>query len=224
MVAHELRSPIGGAQSLLRTLLAGMAGELSPPQADALLRVEDRLSGLKIQVDDLLFLASAKNIPASQQLKPIDLTKILNTAVNHFTVEAQDQGVALSFSHPSDSVYALGTRDGYAKIFSNLISNAVKYTPKGGRVQIILDTDREQISVEVKDTGIGIPEQSLAKIGEEFFRAHNARQSEISGTGLGLSIVLQIVAQFDGVLTIESVEGQGSRFRLQIPVADKNGE
>ena len=126
MVAHELRSPIGGAQSLLRTLLAGMTGDLTPQQESILGRVEVRLESLKTLVEDLLLLAAAKNLPVSHELDTIDLTQVITAVVDHYDVEAKDQGVVLHLYRPAYSVHALGTRDGYVKIFSNLVANAIK--------------------------------------------------------------------------------------------------
>ncbi|MEW6718326.1 MAG: sensor histidine kinase [Chloroflexota bacterium] len=106
------------------------------------------------------------------------------------------------------------TEDGLNKIFNNLISNAIKYTPTRGSIRIEVVEKSDQVKVSIADTGIGIPEEALPRLGEEFYRAKNAKKSGITGTGLGLSIVKQVMDYFGGKMDIQSVEGQGTMVTL----------
>ena len=102
-------------------------------------------------------------------------------------------------------------------MFSNLVENAVKYTPVGGRVEVTAESDESEVVVRVSDTGIGIPEKSLARIFERFYRVDKARSKETGGTGLGLSIVRHIAENHGGRVTVESVPGEGSTFTVRLP-------
>jgi two-component system phosphate regulon sensor histidine kinase PhoR len=104
-------------------------------------------------------------------------------------------------------------------VLANLLGNAVKYSPHGGRVAVRVDGTREQVTVAVQDSGIGIPADDLPRLGEEFFRAPNAKASGITGTGLGLTIVRQHLDRWGARLEVESVPGKGSTFRAILPRA-----
>ena len=213
-VAHELRSPIAGAQSLLRTILRGLAGDLNTQQRDMLTRVETRLDTLLELVNDLLDLAASKTFEADQSLAPVGLAAAVQNIVNHYQVEAQAKNIELSYNPPADDLFVWGVQEGLERIFSNLVGNAVKYTPAGGKVTITLIAGEGQIQAVITDTGIGIPAEDMPQLFGEFFRARNARKSGIGGTGLGLSIVRQLVEQFGGRISVASREGRGTTFTV----------
>lgn len=216
MVAHELRSPIGGAQSLLRTLVRGFAGELNEKQKEILSRVEVRLDGLMELVNDLLSLAASKTLEADRPLQSVPLCPLLQDVTDRFSVEAGAKQVSLSQNIPERNLSVRATEDGLRMIFANLVGNAVKYTPSGGHVDIIVTDYPEIVQVSVADTGIGIPQADLPQLFEEFYRAKNARHSGITGTGLGLSIVKQFVERFGGKIEMHSIEGQGTTFTVAL--------
>jgi two-component system sensor histidine kinase/response regulator len=207
MVAHELRSPIGGAQSLLRTLVRGLAGELNEKQKEILGRVEVRLDGLMELVNDLLSLAASKTLEADKPLESVSLCPLLQGMVDRFSVEGGSKQVSLSLKAPEKNLSVRATEDGLETVFTNLIGNAIKYTPAGGHVEITVTDYPEIVQIAVADTGIGIP---------QFFRAKNARRSGITGTGLGLSIVKQFVERFGGKIEVHSVEGEGTTFTVAL--------
>ena len=215
-VAHELRSPIGGAQSLLRTILRGLAGELNDQQRQMLQRVETRLDTLLELVNDLLDLAASKTLESDQPLVSVALAPLVQKVVEVYAVEAQAKGVQLKLDAPEQTSPVWGTPDGLERVFSNLVGNAIKYTPEGGQVSVTLREEAGQVEVVVADSGLGIPEADLPHLFEEFFRAKNAKRSGITGTGLGLSIVKQLVDRFEGQIQVESREGQGSTFTVNL--------
>lgn len=223
-VAHELRSPIGGAQSLVRTLRRGLAGELNERQQQMLERVEIRLDTLLELVNDLLDLAASKTFVAEQPLQVVHLLPHLQNCVKHFEVEASGKGVHLSLESDRNRLQVMGTPGGFDQIFSNLIGNAIKYTPEGGQVRVGAARSGGEIRVTVRDTGIGIPESDLQELFQEFFRARNAKQAGIVGTGLGLSIVKQLVDRFGGRIQVESEEGKGTAFTLILAEADSRAD
>jgi len=221
MVAHELRSPVGGAQSLVRTLSAGLAGELTEKQREILARVELRLDSLLELVNDLLTLAASKT---AELEKPgvVAYQAVIKRIVDRLSVDAREKNITLTVSLPEKPRNVSATEDGLEKIMGNLIGNAIKYTPSGGQVKVKISEDGEHVKMRVSDTGMGIPEDALPHIWDEFFRAGNARRSGITGTGLGLSIVKQYVDHYGGQIDVQSVEGMGAVFTLTL-LLDKNG-
>lgn len=218
IVAHELRAPVGGAQSLLRVLTRGKAGVLTDKQREILQRVETRLDQLMVLINDLLDLAASKTMTADETLPVTPLGPVLREVMSHFAVEAEQKQIALHYEAPAESFVVQATEHGLMRIFNNLVGNAIKYTPVGGVVSVsVAVAPPHNVAITVRDTGIGIPQDALPHLGEEFFRAENARQSATVGTGLGLSIVKHMVASFGGSLTVASVEGQGSAFTIEFP-------
>ncbi len=209
-VAHELRAPVAGAQSLLRTLTHGLVGEFSEKQRDILRRLECRLDELLALINDLLTLARSKNLTEDTHLAKILLGPVIRKILHQFEALAAEKGLSLHLEEPEMEIAVYGTEDGLVIIFTNLISNAIKYSKEGGEVRVKFQPGETFAQVQVKDQGMGIPEAALQNIGQEFFRAPNAQQSGITGTGLGLSIVQQYLAHFGGALSIESQEGQGT--------------
>ncbi len=216
-VAHELRAPVGGAQSLLRTLLRGLTGELSEQQRDILCRVEGRLDTLTELIDDLLSLAATKTVERERPLEGVWLQPLIRQVIDRFRAEADGKQVALTYNAPDEIIIIVrATQDGLDSVFSNLIGNAIKYTASGGMVEVNVKEEPERAKITVTDTGIGIPQDALPHIWDEFFRAPNARKSDITGTGLGLSIVKQLVTRFGGLIDVYSVDGKGTTFTLTL--------
>jgi signal transduction histidine kinase len=218
MVAHELRSPVAGVQSLVRTLLRGMAGGLSDQQAEVLTRVETRLDFLLHLINDLLALAASKSLDEEKPLQPVPVQTVLQRVLEGFTEEARSKPVEIKQSLPAEPLVVRASEDGLDSILRNLVGNAIKYTPAGGNVRVECESDGEDAVLRVADTGIGISTEDLAHIGEEFFRAKNAHLQGFPGTGLGMSIVKQYVNRFNGLMSIESEEGKGSTFTIKLPL------
>jgi two-component system sensor histidine kinase/response regulator len=213
-VAHELRAPVAGAQSLVRTLLRGMSGDLTDQQKEILQRIEARQSQLMDLVNDLLSLAASKTFDQDEPLKPVSLIAEIQRVLDQFSVEVEKKCLVTSCTLPEKDVLVKASEDGLPKIFNNLVGNAVKYTPEGGQVEIEVIEGPDGVVCKIKDTGIGIPEQDLPHLGEEFFRARNARKSGVIGTGLGLSIVKQQLDRCGGKIEVQSEEGKGTTVTL----------
>jgi signal transduction histidine kinase len=218
MVAHELRSPVAGVQSLVRTLLKGMAGGLTEQQSEVLTRVETRLDFLLHLINDLLALAASKSLDEEKPLQAVPVQAVLARVLERFTEEARSKPVEIKQSLPAELLVVRASEDGLDSILRNLIGNAIKYTPAAGQVRVECESDGEDVILRVADTGIGISKEDLAHIGEEFFRAKNAHMQGFPGTGLGMSIVKQYVDRFEGQMKIESEEGKGSTFTVKLPL------
>ncbi len=216
MMAHELRSPVSGAQSLVRTLLHGLAGELKQQQFDLLSRVEIRLDYLLIMINDILTLASSKSIDIDQPLEQIQLQPLMHQVIESFDEEAKSQQVTVKFTAPSKSITVMATEKGLITVIRNLIGNAIKYSKHGGTVQIGIQKKPGEVMISVSDDGIGIPAEDIPHIWDEFFRAKNAHLSGITGTGLGLSIVKQYIDDFGGQVGVTSKVGEGTTFTVSL--------
>lgn len=216
-VAHELRTPVASAISLIRPLMRGLAGELNESQREILARIENRLDMLIDLVNDLLALAATRAVVADETLEPVVVEPIVRRVIERQAGAARAKQVTLEVETPPP-LTIMATDKGLDALFSNLLSNAIKYTPEGGSVTVRLVQEGDQLCFTVSDTGIGIPAADLARLGEEFFRAQNARRSVIDGTGLGLSIVKELVRTFGGTMTIDSREGQGTTVTVLLPV------
>lgn len=215
-VAHELRSPVGGSQSLIRTLVKGLAGELNDRQKDILNRIEIRLDLLMTLIDDLLALAETKAVEIERLVEDVTLNPVILRLVDRYKDDANHKNILLSLEIPETELTVQATADGLEKIFGNLIGNAIKYTPEGGRVQVCVADSKDSIQVRISDSGIGIAQEDILKLGEEFFRARNAREEGIKGTGLGLSIVKQLIDHFGGSMQVESRLGEGTTFSITL--------
>jgi signal transduction histidine kinase len=216
VAAHELRSPVSGAQSLVRTLLRGLAGELKPQQSELLSRVEIRLDFMLDMINDILTLASSKSIEIDRPLEGVQIQPVAQRVIDAFAEEAKNQQVVVKFSAPSQPITAMATEYGLNMVFRNLIGNAIKYSNQGGTVKVAVQPEPGCVKVSVKDSGIGIPEEDIPHLGDEFFRAKNAHQAGITGTGLGLSIVKQYVNRFGGRVDVASSLGKGTTFTVSL--------
>ena len=217
-VTHELRSPVGGAQSLLRVMLGGMSGEMSDKQKDIVARVLGRLDRLMALIGDLLALAATKTMGFEERTEAVELKAVVKWAVEQHAAAAKVKRVGLRVRLPPEKVDVRATHDGLAGVLENLIGNAVKYTPADGQVEVRVGLRATSAEVVIADTGMGIPRDEMAHLWEEFFRASNARHSGIVGTGLGLSIVKRLVDSFGGLISVQSEEGRGTTFTVVLPL------
>jgi signal transduction histidine kinase len=210
-------------RSLLRNITAGYAGQVTEQQMDILTRASHRVDFLQKLIDDLLDLAAAKSeIKSHEVFEPISLEAAVERVVERFRVPAEDKNITLvwqneSAGKPSD---VMATPDGLDRLFNNLVSNAVKYTPGGGRVAVTLSRLNGEIRVAVEDTGIGIPDEAMQHLFEEFYRAPNAKEIEREGTGLGLTIVKDLTTRFNGRVSVHSTLQEGTRFTVTFPVLE----
>jgi len=215
-VAHELRAPLNALQSFLWAILKGYI----PPeeQQEVLGRAVQRVQELLDLVDDLLKLAAAKSEKGLEKREPVSLADVLEKVAPLFQKEAEAKGLAWAVEVGARPVVRADP-DQMAQVWSNLISNAVKYTPAGGRVRVALEERDGWAIGTVEDTGIGIPPQDLERIFEEFYRTPQAKEVAPRGTGLGLPLVKQILEAHGGSITVESEVGRGSRFVFRLPVS-----
>jgi signal transduction histidine kinase len=220
VATHELRSPVTTAQSLVRGVLKGYAGELTDKQSEIFGRISRRLDFLESLVNDLLDLAAGRAPELAAEEGPVLLNGSVGRVMLLLQPRAEEKGVDMTLRPRRDKLVIWGTEEGLDRIFVNLVSNAVKYTPSGGTVTVSVRRVEEQAQVEVADTGIGIPEEALPYLFQEFYRAPNAKALDDVGTGLGLAIVKDLVEQYGGRTEVESMVGQGTTFTVTFPLAN----
>ena len=169
-------------------------------------------------IDDLLSLAGGKTVEVDDLETKTSLLPVLERVIESFSPEVDAKSARLRYLPVDQEVYVRGTEDGLEKIFNNLVSNAVKYSPQEGQIVVRVTLEGKWALVSVSDNGIGIPEAEQPALFEEFYRASNARKAQINGTGLGLSIVKQYVERFGGSVEVCSQEGRGSVFTVSLVV------
>jgi len=214
-IAHELNTPLaaakGSADLAARMLQRGdpvLAAELVANAQEALARLT-RLTA------DLLE-ASRDELPQLVR-SSVDISAAIGKAVSWTRTIAAAKGVALAVESRQPGVSIPGNEDALLSIFGNLLSNAIRYTPPGGRVTMRQGEGRGWLRVEVEDTGIGMSEEVRKRIFEKFYRAPEARTMEAGGLGLGLSLVQRLVQAHGGRVEVESRPGKGSTFRILLP-------
>ncbi len=218
LVTHELRAPLAAARTMLVVIADGYVTQ--PDRQKALVEKVGRRVDTMIEVlNDLLLLAQSRDTTAKADLEEVDLGTLVNNNVEFFRAQANAKEIALSSMIGKNIPFLLATRAGLDCICSNLISNAIKYTVKGGTVAIDLNSnDGQSVQLVVSDSGIGIPGDARAKLFTEFYRAPNAKKLGETGTGLGLTITKKLVEEFGGQIAFESAEGKGTTFTITLPV------
>jgi signal transduction histidine kinase len=217
-VAHELKAPLGAIQMLLKVILDGLAGDISEKSRDLVTRAEHRARELTQLTQDLLALSRAREGTLAVELAPIVPGELVAGVVAEVQGLAAQAGVTVAAEIVPGLETVEGDVAGLRQLVGNLVSNAVRYTPRGGRVAVRLQRADAGLRLEVEDTGIGIPKDDLSRIFEEFFRSANARGHTSDGTGLGLSIVRAVAEQHGGKVSVESEPGRGTRFTVNLPL------
>jgi signal transduction histidine kinase len=217
MVTHELRAPIAAVEQQLTVILSKMAGEVTEKQEQLLSRAKERTRGLLDLIKDLLDLSKIEAGKMVQYKEPLFLQEVIQRVVDLMRVEAENKKIDLEFSAPSKVSLILADRNSMEGIFTNLISNAIKYTPEGGKVWVTLGEEGGFVKATVSDTGIGIKKTDLSRIFDKFYRVKTTETRQIVGTGLGLSIVKSIVDAHLGSISVESEEGGGTTFTVLFP-------
>ena len=216
MVTHELRAPVGAIISALDLVLGGYAQP--EKQREMLTRAQARAHELLNLIRDLLELSRARRITGPAQGVAVPADQMLESVVGLMRVEAEAKGLSLEVNVAPGLPPVLATTDQLKSIWTNLISNAIKYSDAGGRITIALAQDGDQVLGSVQDTGIGIAPEDVPRLFEEFFRTEQARAMVQRGTGVGLAIVKRAVESFGGRVWAESELGKGSTFTFSLPI------
>ncbi len=219
MVSHELRSPIAAIQSSLGVLVNLEDGCMDESTRRSVQRAADRAHGLYRLTRDLLEFSRLTTLsPGERSFAETDLNKVVKNIEALYNSQAQDKNLEFRVELPEGAVVTFSDPQSMEQLVDNLVSNAIRYTPEGGKVDLKLGTNGRSASITVSDTGIGIPARDVEKIGEEFYRSENAKKFAPAGTGIGVRIIKEIVKQHGGRLEIKSEEGKGSTFKVELPL------
>jgi signal transduction histidine kinase len=219
LVSHELRTPLTSIRGYLDLVLDEEAGELNPEQHRFLKAVERNSGRLLRLVGDLLFVAQADAGRLTLERAKVDVSALAADCVEAARPVADQKRIDLQLA--AVPVPALvGDRGRLSQVLDNLVSNALKFTPEGGRVAVRTSANGDHVELEVEDSGMGIPAAEQPRLFERFFRAAAATEQAIPGTGLGLAIVKAIVEAHAGRIEVVSVPDQGTTFRVELPLRE----
>jgi two-component system phosphate regulon sensor histidine kinase PhoR len=217
-VSHELKTPLAVVRAVVETLLEEDDMELGM-RRKFLLKVDDQSRRLDDLVNDLLSLSKVESREGMQELRPLDLRQPAQAALSTLATQAAAKQIRLDVDLGDEALMVEGDSEALRQALGNLIDNAIKYSPDNGHVWVRAGQDDSHVTVQVGDTGVGIPQPEQDRIFERFYRVDKARSRDVSGTGLGLSIVKHVVANHGGSVTVSSRQGQGSTFTIELPLA-----
>jgi two-component system phosphate regulon sensor histidine kinase PhoR len=215
-VSHELKTPLAAIKGYAETLRLGAIND-QDHNLHFVRRIEEQADRLHKMILDILQIARVESGQESFEFCDVSVTDLLRQCADQFGAAAAVKQIELAIDSPSEPLTVYADHEGVQTILSNLIDNAIKYTPAGSRVAVQARQCGSLIVLEVADTGVGIPEQHLDRIFERFYRVDKARSSELGSTGLGLSIVKHLAQAFGGSVSVESQPGRGSTFRVELP-------
>ncbi|MFQ6034410.1 MAG: sensor histidine kinase [Sedimentisphaerales bacterium] len=220
-VAHDLGGPAGTITSCLKLVTLGLTGPIPEKALDMVQRAQRKSEYLGHLIRDLLSLSrikAAKEIPKTA----VELPKIINQVFEALQPQVTDKSLVLEQKLPAALPAVYGNAEAIYELFDNLVTNAVKYTPIGGRVELAVSNTGDKVLVKIQDNGVGIPAEAVPHIFEEFYRADNVKAEGMEGTGLGLAIVKQILHAHEAKFWVESEQGSGTTFSFTLPIMRKS--
>ena len=217
-VSHELRTPLTSVKSYLEAL---DEGALSEPVAPDFIKVSlDETNRMMRMVTDLLHLSRIDNATSHLDVEMINFTAFITFILNRFDKMRgpdEEKKYDLVRDYPITSVWIEIDTDKMTQVIDNILNNAIKYSPDGGKITVTMKTTDDQMILSISDQGLGIPKQDLPRIFDRFYRVDRARSRAQGGTGLGLSIAKEIIKQHNGFIWAKSEHGKGSTFTIVLP-------
>jgi len=214
--SHELKTPITAIRGLVETMIDD-DGMIPQRHERFLEKIKNQSLRLSSIVTDLLTLSRLESDKSGVEGTTLDMRDVVTASIEALAQSAEEEGVEVEARLQAEPADVMGDEDELSLVVNNLLDNALKYTPKGGRVEVRVLRENGSIVVEVEDTGIGIEPADQKRIFERFYRVDKARSRELGGTGLGLSIVKHIVLAHGGQVAVASMPGHGSTFRIVLP-------
>jgi signal transduction histidine kinase len=217
-VAHNLRAPLAALTSMLEVVQDGYLGNMNDKLRKHLNRIDQRVQNMLLMINELMTLAKSQNKQQRLEYRPVDLKVVTDRIHQTFQEKAAQKRLSLKITIQEDLPKIKGDQEMVEQMLENLVSNAIKYTPEGGRIGMAFWLGaNETVRIVLSDSGIGIPKDEIPRLFTEFFRASNVKN--VIGTGLGLTIVKEIVDQHGGEIQVESEEGLGTTFVIHLPFA-----
>jgi len=217
-MTHDLKSPLMVLQGYVQAIKLGMWGEIHPKLQKTLEDMERSGKSLYSMIEDLLDVYRLEMGLVQIKRLPCNLSALLESCCHDRQLEADEQGVTLSLKIPRKiQTVELDTKQ-FSRVFANIVGNAVKFTPRGGKVTVSIQFRKDNFKVTVKDSGIGIAEKDTSCIFKKYFRTEQA--AGFKGSGLGLALSKEIVEAHGGTIEVESVLGKGSSFTIIAPIKE----
>jgi PAS domain S-box-containing protein len=223
LASHQLRTPLSAIKTYSHMLTGGYMGKITPEQRQSLetiIQATDRMNEL---ISTLLNITRMESGSIALNLRPLTVSSLIEGVLRELSLPAAEKSIALLLKTVGSGPKTIKTdRVILKEIVSNLISNAIKYTPEKGRIKVTVRLRKRNVLIHVNDTGWGIPKFSQDQVFSKFFRGHNIVKRETSGTGLGLYLVKGLVDSLDGRIWFKSHEGVGSDFFVELPRASRD--
>ncbi|MDP2737068.1 MAG: ATP-binding protein [bacterium] len=218
IAAHQLRTPLSAIKWVIKMILDGDAGELTIEQQELLNK--GYLSNERIirLVNDLLDVSRIEEGKFGFNFEKADFLEVLNTAISNVESLVAKNHQELTIKKPPNLPKIFLDKERMVMVLQNLLSNAIKYTPEYGKIQVIIEVDKQNLHVKINDQGVGIPAEDQPKLFSKFFRAANVAKLDTDGTGLGLFMVKNIVEKHNGRVSLKSEEGKGTEVSFFIPI------
>lgn len=217
VLSHELKAPLNAIEGYLRMMQNKDAGEQMDDYQPMIDRSLNRIKGMRNLIMDLLDLTKIRLEKKTEKLEMVRVSEIAQNAIEAINPYAIQKDVNIALQETGNCEIKADPSD-IEIIFNNLISNAVKYNKEGGKVLVKLENTDQKINITVSDTGIGMTEEETNKLFKEFFRVKSEQTKHITGSGLGLSIIKGVVELYRGEIKVESKIGEGSTFRIILPM------
>jgi PAS domain S-box-containing protein len=214
-VSHELRTPLGLIQAYAQLLVEGDLGELKPNQYEPISVIARRTQALTKIVDDLTAIWETEAKRA--QSERVDFADLVQNLLPDFKIAAESAGLSLDVQVEPNLPPTLGDATHLGQMLDNLLGNALKFTPSGGTVSVLLHHDGDSLILRVADTGVGIPADQIDRVFERFYQVDGSMSRRYGGAGLGLALVKDVVEAHGGTVFLESTEGSGSTFTVTLP-------
>jgi PAS domain S-box-containing protein len=224
MVAHELRAPLAAIEGWLEVVISGEAGGDEKQNEKWLIRARERAHSLLALVNDLLEINRMEAGKVAQKMETVQLVDIIQQILEFLKPEAEKRKITIELKITENIPSIQADRRDMEKLFTNLISNAIKYNLEKGSIVVEGSVDEDYVYFRVKDTGVGISQENLLHIFEDFFRVDDEKIKNITGTGLGLTIAKKIVDSHFGRIAAESQPGRGSTFSVYLPQERKKNQ
>jgi len=216
-ISHELKTPLTGLKLLSETLLRSIDDDPSSSRV-FIKRLDKELSTLINMVRKLIDLSKLETTQDASEKEPVNLGELVSEVGSSFSQLAASKGLALNIGAPDRLPLFQGDKDQLLTLIRNLIDNAIRYTPSGGKIDVSIENEGNHVALSVSDNGIGLAKREIPRIFERFYRVDKARSRETGGTGLGLSIVKHIAENHQADIGVESSLGIGSKFTVRFPV------
>jgi PAS domain S-box-containing protein len=224
MVTHELRAPLSAIEGYLSAYLTGAAGSDPKMYRQMMERAKKRTHSLLELVNDLLQYSRLESKCPVRKKEPLDISSIITNTVDFLKDQGASKDILFELNIPVNLPFVEADKAEMEQLFTNLVSNAIKYNVKKGKVIINAQPDGHFLNITISDTGIGIDSESLPCIFDEFYRACGAETRYVTGTGLGLSIVKKIVESHFGRIEVQSDQGKGTTFTVVLPIQQDKKE